>query len=197
MSDTEDRDQTGQSKTDDAERQRRQEELNGKLLDAAKAGNNEDVIQFISDGAEITSRDGNGDTGLRHCAFYGHKDVMDTFLKHKLMDVNIKGQADWTPLMHAARCGHLFCVQLLLAHGADTELKSLSGETALIIAAMYDYPDIIGDLLRHGADDQVQNNRGWNAITIAKMTANDDAFRMLTVWKEKNNIDQEIIFECF
>ena len=64
MSDTDEREQTGESQTVDAERQRRQKELNEKLLEAAKAGNNKDVIQHISDGAEITSRDKDGNTGL-------------------------------------------------------------------------------------------------------------------------------------
>ena len=35
-----------------------------KLLEAAGTGNNESVIQLISDGAEITSRNRFGDTGL-------------------------------------------------------------------------------------------------------------------------------------
>ena len=86
MSDTEEREKTGEFQTDDVERQRRQEEeeLNKKLLEAAERGNNEDVIQHISGSAEITSRDSYGDTGLHLSADRGHMDVMQTFLTHKL-----------------------------------------------------------------------------------------------------------------
>ena len=191
MSDTEEREQTGESQTDDAERQRRQEDLNKKLLAAAKAGNNEEVIQHISDGAEITSSDG-GQTGLHISAKEGHKDVMRTFITHKL-DINIKGgYYQDTPLMYAADYGHLSCVQLLLAHGADPDLRSRDGSTALMDAASRDYPEIIAELLRTGADDQIKDEDGKNALKHAKQRGSQDAMRMFTAWKEKS-IDQEMM----
>ena len=54
MSDIEERGQPEESPIDYAERQRRQEFLNEEFFGAIRAGNNEDVIQLISDGAEIT-----------------------------------------------------------------------------------------------------------------------------------------------
>ena len=86
MFDTEEREQTWESQTDDAERQRMQEELNEKMLEAARRGKNEDVIQHISDGAEITSKTSRGNTGLHLSAWKGHKDVIETFIsKHKIV----------------------------------------------------------------------------------------------------------------
>ena len=187
-SDTEEREQTGESQPDDAERQKK---LNKKLLKAALAGNNEDFIQHISDGAEITSTDWRGDTGFHLSALKGHKDVMLTFITHKL-DINIRGKEQWTPLMHAAAGGQLSSVQLLLAHGADIDLRDETGHTALIMAAGQSYTDIIGELLSHGADDQIQDEDGWNALSFAEEEYHQDAIRMLTAWKEKS-IDKEMM----
>ena len=117
---------------------------------------------------------------------------MQTFITHKL-DINIRGNNQYTALMWAAYRGQLSCVQLLLAHGADNDLRSRWGVTALMYAALRNYPDIIAELLRHGADDQIQDEYGENALTNAKEENNhQDAIRMLTAWKEKS-VDQEMM----
>ena len=173
------------SQPDDEERQRRQEELNRKLRDAAWKRNNEDVIQHISDGAEITSRDSNRFTGLHLSAWRGHKDVLQTFITHKA-DLNIRGVNQWTPLIYAAASGQLSCAQLLIAHGADTDLKDVSGMTALMEAAQRNYPDLISALLAHGANDKIQDNDGRDALRWAKMYNSQDVITMFTAWKESN-----------
>lgn len=45
-------------------------------------------------------------------------------------DRGIKG--DCTPLMEAASAGHVEIVSLLIAHGADVNAQSTSGETRMI-----------------------------------------------------------------
>ena len=187
------REQTGESQPDDEERQRRQEELNKKLVKAAGAGNNEDVIQQIRDGADITSKDSNGDTGLHLSADRGHKDVLQTFITHKA-DLNIRGHSQSTALINAAVYGQLSCAQLLLAHGADTDLKTGRGRTALIYAAEKNYPDIISTLLAHGANDKIQDNDGRDALKWAKnKNRQQDAIRMFTAWKKRSNVSQEMM----
>ena len=186
------RELTGESQPDDEERQSRQEELNWKLVYAAEYGKNEDVIQHISDGAEITSRNHRGDTGLHISARNGHKDVLQTFISNKA-DLNIRGDQQATPLISAAVQGKFSCAQLLLAHGADTDLRSGSGRTALANAAKYDFPDVISTLLAHGADDTIQDDDGRDALKWAENENNQDAIRMFKVWKERCNVGQEMM----
>ena len=190
---------TEESETDDAERHRnprRQEELNKKLLEAAEAGNNEDLIQQISDGAEINSRDHFKNTGPHICAKKGHKDVMETFIKNKV-DVNIRGAYKYTALMQAADNGRLSCVQLLLTHKADTNLRNWYGQTALMWAARRNYPDIIAELLSHGADDQIQDIDRKNALKYAAIKGNHDVVRVLKASKETTDkLNKEIVAEA-
>ena len=188
------REQTGESHPDDEERQRRQKELNKKLVKAANDGNNEDVIRHIRDGAEITSRDRYGGTGLHLSAFRGHKDVLQTFINHNA-DLNIRVEAQGTPLIIAAANGQLSCAQLLLAHEADSDLQSESGRTALMWAAQRNNLDIIASLLAHGANDQIQDNDGWDALEFAEVYNNQEAITMLQAWKEKekSNVSQEMM----
>ena len=89
-----------------------------------------------------------------------------------------------TPLMYAALSGELSCVQLLLAHGADPNLKNKQGKTALMKAASNNYPDIIAELLSHGADDEIQDKRGWNALAHAEIEDCHDAVKVLKARKE-------------
>ena len=44
-----------------------------------------------------------------------------------LVDVNHADRAGWTPLAKAVAYGHLACVRLLLAHGADAALRDHAG----------------------------------------------------------------------
>ena len=125
------RELTGESRPNDKERQK---EINEKLVEAAWDGKNEDVIQHISNGAEITSKDSRGLTGLHISAEFGYLDVLETFITHTA-DLNIRGCNQLTPLTFAAYCRQLSCAQLLLAHGADTDLQDVNGMTALMYAA--------------------------------------------------------------
>ncbi len=160
-------------------------------------GNNKDVIQHISDGAEITSTNSKGDTGLHISAMKGDKDVLQTFITHKV-DINIRGSGEWTPLINAAANGQLSCAQLLLAHGADTDLRDGFGSTALMYAADENYLDIIGELLAHGADDKIKDIAlGRDALKWAEDNKSQDAIKILKARDEQpEEVTKKIIAEA-
>ena len=56
------------------------EDLNKQLLEAAESGDHERVLRLLGEGAEISSRHSNGDTGLHISAVKGHDKVMKTFV---------------------------------------------------------------------------------------------------------------------
>jgi ankyrin repeat protein len=69
--------------------------------------------------------------------------------------------------MFAARGGSLDLVELLLARGAQPNLKNETGATALIIAAKNNRPAIGQALLRRGAGIDATDQQGWTALMYA------------------------------
>src|SRR5262249_28142594 len=65
------------------------------------------------------------------------------------LDVDVGG---FTPLMAAAYCGDLECVQFLLKRGAQVNARTPTGLTALIEATLSGNVAVVKELLAHGAD---------------------------------------------
>ena len=136
------------------------EELNEKLLQAAESGDHEGVSRALGEGAEITCRDRNGDTGLHLGAYKGHDNVVKTFIEAGIF-INLRDEGDtkWTALMNAVFYDEISCLQILLDNGADPNIKDEEkGQTALMLATEKNMPDIVAELLKKGADDKIQNN---------------------------------------
>lgn len=88
---------------------------------------------------------------INSAAFYGQFALLEYLIQLGL-DVNAKDSFGWTPLMSAASQGEYFCVQLLLAKGAKINEHN-SVNTALTLAAKYDFPDVVRLLREHGAEE--------------------------------------------
>ncbi len=74
------------------------------------------------------------------------------FLLGKGADVNGVGdELGETPLMAAGQMGHADAVKMLLAHGADPNVKDKQGNTALSLALKYHHPEIAAMLQQGGA----------------------------------------------
>ena len=56
--------------------------------------------------------------------------------------VNTASRPGWTPLMAAAWEGHKDVVELLLTHGANSQVTNSQGQTALSLAASAGYARI-------------------------------------------------------
>ena len=83
-------------------------------------------------------------------------------------EVNIKLQKGWTPLMFAASEGNIAIVDALLSRGADVDMQSDSGETALMLAVRQEHMETVKKLLIEAeANVNLKNNGGKTALTIA------------------------------
>lgn len=76
-------------------------------------------------------------------------------------DVNAydTGHNDFSPLMEASRGGNTEAVEILLARGAAVDFRDLktgSGETALILAAQHRFPSTVKVLLAKGASVKIR-----------------------------------------
>ena len=64
---------------------------------------------------------------------------------------------------------------LLLKHGADINLRSSDGRTAIMWAAFRNNAKMCEFLIMHGSTIDLQDNEGWNALDIAVIKMNYEA----------------------
>ncbi|CAL4125309.1 unnamed protein product, partial [Meganyctiphanes norvegica] len=72
-----------------------------------------------------------------------------------------------SPLMSSAIANRVKAVQALLDNGADINLQSFTGNTALHYSTMYNAKEVATFLLQHGANASIKNKRGQTAKDIA------------------------------
>ena len=91
-------------------------------------------------------------------------------------DVNARDARGWTPLMWAGANGRAEIVRLLLALGADVNVRDTykhnEGHTALMHTTNL---EVIRLLLEHGADPNIRNERGLTAYETALLQAGGPA----------------------
>src|SRR5579884_558536 len=123
-----------------------QEKFNAELLEAAKDGQAEKVLDLIKTGADVNAKDASGDTALILAAYNGRIETVKALIKSKA-DVNAKGSHGYTALMVAAYNGDTEMVKALIEARADVNAENKSGDTALILAMRQNYKGIV-DLLK-------------------------------------------------
>ena len=105
--------------------------LNKELITSSENGDNlENIRRLIQKGADVNTKDENGETPLLWANVYGKLDVVK-FLVESGANVNAKNNKGNTPLMSSSRHGHLEVVKYLVSKGADVNAKDTSGHTAL------------------------------------------------------------------
>jgi ankyrin repeat protein len=118
------------------------------LLNEASWGRTENVRLLLESGADINTRDTNGDTPLIAAAFMGYNETVKLLLE-KGAEVNAQNNLGSTALMEAATMNKPETVAMLLSNGADTKAKNIAGLTALD-AALRDNNVEMARLLRSG-----------------------------------------------
>jgi len=80
-------------------------------------------------------------------------------------DPNALAGGVWNALHEAAHCGREQIVAMLLSRGAVLEARSRFGDTALLLAALFDKPEVWLLLIAKGADLRVRDN--WNRSSLS------------------------------
>jgi len=89
------------------------QDLDAKLLDAAKARNTAEVQKLLGEGADANAKDKAGWTALIWAAYFGRTDTARALLE-KGADVNAQGKDGMTALMNAASADYRDIVHSLL-----------------------------------------------------------------------------------
>jgi uncharacterized protein len=112
------------------------------LMIAAYKGNKPAVEALLRKQAQVNRP---GWTPLHYAAAVGRNDIVKLLLENSAY-IDAESPNKTTPIMMAARAGHILTVKLLLDEGADATLKNMDGRTAIDFAKMHDHNDIVEGL---------------------------------------------------
>ncbi|EAY03462.1 ankyrin repeat protein, putative [Trichomonas vaginalis G3] len=104
---------------------------------------------FISHGANINEKDGNGNTALRIAACNNSKETAEILISHGA-NINEKYRNGETALHIAATYNYEEMAELLISHGANINEKDKYGKTALDLAKAQKYKETTEVLISHG-----------------------------------------------
>ncbi len=112
------------------------------LMIASYKSNKPAVEALLEKGAEVNRP---GWTALHYAAAAGSNEIVQLLLD-KSAYIDAESPNKTTPIMMAARGGHIYTVKLLLDEGADATLKNALGMTAIDFARNHGYQDIVEGL---------------------------------------------------
>lgn len=138
--------------------------ISADLTDAVKRGDAVAVQALLANGADVNTKDSEGNTPLTKASWDAKDQLVELLLAHGA-DVNAKGAYGTTALGKACysydrekpQTGKV--IQALLANGADINTRSDDGYTPLMTACWYGKHDLVELLLARGADVNARNER--------------------------------------
>ncbi|MBW7858494.1 MAG: ankyrin repeat domain-containing protein [Leptonema sp. (in: Bacteria)] len=136
------------------------------LVHAAQNNNFELVDRLLEAGADINSKNRQGQTVLHFAAFWGPYSLVKRYVElgAKVDVADMNGQ---TPIMLVYEFGSMRALQLLIDKGANVNKADKWGRTALMEAARADRLTAIKILLKAGANIKAQSNFKETALSIA------------------------------
>ncbi|KAI6181053.1 KH domain-containing protein [Aphelenchoides besseyi] len=141
------------------------------LFEATQEGHIE-VVKFIFVRDDISC-------SLVSAAETNNMELVDYFLE-KNADINYFSKEGRTPLMEAAKQGHLTVIESLVNRGADVNIISPTNDaTALSLACLFGRADVTQYLLEHGANPEVSLKDSVSCIIEASRNGNTDCARIV------------------
>ncbi|MBZ3872854.1 GA-binding protein subunit beta-1 [Sciurus carolinensis] len=154
-------------------------DLGKKLLEAARAGQDDEVRILMANGAPFTT-DWLGTSPLHLAAQYGHYSTTEVLLRAGVSR-DARTKVDRTPLHMAASEGHASIVEVLLKHGADVNAKDMLKMTALHWATEHNHQEVVELLIKYGADVHTQSKFCKTAFDISIDNGNEDLAEILQI----------------
>ena len=145
------------------------------LILAVREQHPQTVDLLIKAGANVNLRNRNGDSALGWATLRE-----DTTTAKKLLKAGAKLNHDgWTPIMYAAYKSLPSMMDLYLHAGADPNLATENGITALMLATLQDCINCVKSLLSNSVLIDEQNSSGETALDIARKKGFQDIYKLL------------------
>jgi len=149
------------------------------LMEAAFAGNLEEVRRLVLEGTRVDVIDEERRTPLMFAAFNGHAPVGE-YLLDAGAEIDAKDSSGRTALMYAASGPFVETVGLLLKRGAEVNVQgTLEGFTPLMTAAAEGLTDVVRLLLGAGADRDIKDVDGDTALSFARQNGHAEVVALL------------------
>jgi hypothetical protein len=145
---------------------------NDSLAQCVREGDTKAVELFMKAGFHPDVRDKYGVPLLCLAARGKHRSVVEILLGRS---ANLNMQSEdrgYSPLMDAAHVGSVDLVALFLEKGADPDLTSKDGQTALVVAVGRNDVETAGILISGGADPDLADKLGLSARKYAALFKN-------------------------
>ncbi|KAM8886141.1 histone-lysine N-methyltransferase EHMT1a isoform 2-T3 [Spinachia spinachia] len=137
------------------------------LMAACENSNVDTVKYLLRAGASVGHKDIIGFTCLHLAAKLGHCDIVHHLLSKASKYINCQDDGGWTPITWAIEHKHKELVHLLLAKGADVNLRDKEENVCLHWAALSGCDDVALALLEAQCDLHAVNVHGDSALHVA------------------------------
>ncbi len=135
--------------------------------------------EFLKAGFSADSYDKNSVSLLNLAIRLGHKNIAAKLID-KGADINtISGDRGNTPLMDAAAEADIEILKKLIDAGAELNLKSKSGQTALVLAVGRQAENAAIALISAGADINIKDDLGMSAKKYAELFKLDNVLELI------------------
>ncbi len=136
-------------------------------FDAARMGRDDMVPALLAAGVDIEVTDVKGYTALVLASYNGQESTTALLLKHGAAVDGAHDAQGNTALMGVCFKGYLPIARMLIDAGADVNRRNGVGQTALMMAALFNQGAIIDLLLANGADADLTDAAGNTVSTLA------------------------------
>ncbi|OHD19207.1 MAG: hypothetical protein A2087_14005 [Spirochaetes bacterium GWD1_61_31] len=139
------------------------------LAECIKEGDIKAVELFLDSGYPVDVRDKHGVPLLCQAARSRHLSVLKDLLERGA-DINLQSEdRGYSALMDAAQAGDEATVRFLLEQGAEPDLVSKDGQTALVLAVGRADQAVVALLREFGANPDIPDKLGFTARRYAKL----------------------------
>ncbi|XP_071084678.1 inversin-B-like [Haliotis cracherodii] len=147
---------------------------------AACRGHRDVMELLVSEGADVSLVDEDGDNTLHYACMRGDVETVKCVLSLHVVDINSRGWKSRTPVMAVARWGHRDVVEILVSEGADVSLVDEYGYNILHWACMGGDVETVKFVLSlNVVDIDARNLAGLTAADMARLGGHQEVVKLL------------------